>query len=63
LPLVLLDEVGAHLDRRRRAELCRELEALGAQAWLTATDPDGFEMLRGEAQFFRVEQGKVLVDV
>ena len=63
LPLVLLDEVGAHLDRRRREELCAELRALGAQAWITATEPDGFAALRGEAQFFHVDQARVLLDV
>jgi DNA replication and repair protein RecF len=63
LPLLLLDEVGAHLDRRRRGELTRELHALGAQAWLTGTEPDGFEELRGHAQFLRVDQARVLRDV
>jgi DNA replication and repair protein RecF len=63
LPLLLLDEVGAHLDRRRRGELASELCALGAQAWLTGTEPDGFEDLRGHAQFFRVDQARVLRDV
>ena len=63
LPLVLLDEVGAHLDRQRRQELCGELLALDAQAWLTGTEPDGFEPLRGHAQFLRIDQARVLVDV
>ena len=63
LPLLLLDEVGAHLDRRRRGELVRELHALGAQAWLSGTEPDGFEELRGHAQFLRVDEGRVLRDV
>jgi DNA replication and repair protein RecF len=63
LPLLLLDEVGAHLDRRRRGELAREVRALGAQAWLTGTEPEGFEDLRGHAQFLRVDQARVLRDV
>ncbi len=63
LPLVLLDEVGAHLDRDRRHQLCCEVSALGAQAWLTATEVDGFEPLRGAAQFLRVDQARVLLDV
>ncbi len=41
-PLVLLDEVCAHLDPMRRAALAAELEALGAQIWLTGTDPGSF---------------------
>jgi DNA replication and repair protein RecF len=53
-PLLLLDEVAAHLDPARRAALFGELAALGAQAWLTGTDAELFEGLRGRAQFFAV---------
>ena len=38
-PLLLLDEVAAHLDRTRRAALYDEICALGAQAWMTGTEP------------------------
>ncbi|TVQ29324.1 MAG: DNA replication/repair protein RecF [Geminicoccaceae bacterium] len=61
-PLLLLDEVGAHLDRRRRSELVHEILATGAQAWLTGTEPDGFEPLEGHAQFLTVDQAKVMFD-
>jgi len=50
-PLVLLDEVAAHLDAERRAALFEALLDLGAQAWLTGTDPGLFAVLRGRAQF------------
>jgi DNA replication and repair protein RecF len=53
-PVLLLDEVVAHLDGARRAALFDELAALGAQAWLTGTDDELFSGLRGRAQFFRV---------
>jgi DNA replication and repair protein RecF len=53
-PLLLLDEVAAHLDAARRAALFREILRLGAQAWLTGTDAALFEELRGRAQFFSV---------
>jgi DNA replication and repair protein RecF len=53
-PMLLLDEVVAHLDGARRAALFDELAALGAQAWLTGTDDELFAALRGRAQFFRV---------
>ncbi|HEX6977796.1 MAG TPA: DNA replication/repair protein RecF [Alphaproteobacteria bacterium] len=53
-PLLLLDEVVAHLDGARRAALFDEIAALGAQAWLTGTDDELFAGLRGRAQFFRV---------
>jgi len=55
-PLLLLDEVAAHLDPARRAALFAELAALGAQAWLTGTDAELFEGLRGRAQFFAVAE-------
>ncbi len=53
-PLLLLDEVAAHLDPGRRAALFGEILRLGAQAWLTGTDAALFEGLRGHAQFFSV---------
>jgi len=54
-PILLLDEVAAHLDARRRAALFDEVEALGLQAFLTGTDEMLFEGLAGRAQGFRVE--------
>jgi DNA replication and repair protein RecF len=53
-PILLLDEVAAHLDRERRTALFDELTALGAQSWLTGTDPEHFAGLAGRAQFFHV---------
>ncbi|HXA69444.1 MAG TPA: DNA replication/repair protein RecF [Stellaceae bacterium] len=53
-PLLLLDEVAAHLDPARRGALFGEILRLGAQAWLTGTDAALFEGLRGRAQFFSV---------
>ena len=53
-PLLLLDEVAAHLDETRRAALFDEILALGAQAWLTGTDAHLFRPLRGLAQFYGV---------
>ncbi|MDB5495147.1 MAG: recF, partial [Phenylobacterium sp.] len=54
-PILLLDEVAAHLDGRRRAALFDEIEALGLQAFLTGTDEHLFEGLAGRAQGVRVE--------
>jgi DNA replication and repair protein RecF len=54
-PILLLDEVAAHLDARRRAALFDEIEALGLQAFLTGTDEHLFEGLAGRAQGVRVE--------
>ena len=54
-PILLLDEVAAHLDARRRAALFDEIEVLGLQAFLTGTDEMLFDGLAGRAQGFRVE--------
>ncbi len=56
-PLLLLDEVAAHLDEERRAALFERLGALGAQAWLTGTDPAQFAGLSGRAHFYHVADG------
>ena len=60
-PLLLLDEIAAHLDRGRRAALFDEIEGLGAQAWMTGTDAGLFDALRGRATFVAVEAGALTV--
>lgn len=59
-PVLLLDEVAAHLDAERRAALYDEICVLGAQAWLTGADPGLFEALEGRARFFSVAQGSIV---
>jgi DNA replication and repair protein RecF len=54
-PILLLDEVAAHLDSRRRGALFDEIEALALQAFLTGTDEHLFEGLAGRAQGVRVD--------
>jgi DNA replication and repair protein RecF len=54
-PVLLLDEVAAHLDAMRRAALFEAVDALGAQAWLTGTDAAIFAPLGARAQFFLVQ--------
>jgi DNA replication and repair protein RecF len=51
-PLVLLDEVSAHLDRARQSALYDEVCILGAQAWMTGTEADLFAPLGARAQHF-----------
>jgi DNA replication and repair protein RecF len=58
-PLLLLDEVVAHLDPGRRAALYDELAALGAQVWMTGADPALFAEIALRAQFFEVRPGHV----
>lgn len=55
-PILLLDEVAAHLDTGRRAALYGEVEALGAQAWMTGTGPELFEGLAHGATYFEVTE-------
>ena len=61
-PLLLLDEIAAHLDEARRAALFDEISALGAQAWMTGTDRRLFDALDGRAQFFTVADGALAPD-
>jgi DNA replication and repair protein RecF len=56
-PILLLDEVTAHLDAERRAALFAEILRLGAQAWMTGTDAEAFSWLSGKARFWRVDDG------
>ena len=58
-PILLLDEVAAHLDEKRRAALFAELLRIGSQAWLTGTDRAAFSALMNDAQFLLVEDGRV----
>jgi DNA replication and repair protein RecF len=59
-PLLLLDEIAAHLDPRRRAALFDRLLRLEGQAWLTGTDEAPFGPLRHAAQFLSVNDGNVV---
>ncbi|MEP3277790.1 MAG: DNA replication/repair protein RecF [Stappiaceae bacterium] len=59
-PVLLLDEVAAHLDAERRAALFDQLDALGGQCWLTGTDRAYFTSLGSRAQIFNVQDGHVL---
>ncbi len=58
-PLLLLDEVTAHLDEARRAALFAEILDLGMQAWMTGTDVQAFSALAGRARVFDVEAGRL----
>ncbi len=59
LPLLLLDEVTAHLDVIRREALFEEILKLGVQAWMTGTDADLFSSIREDAQFFVVNNAVI----
>jgi DNA replication and repair protein RecF len=61
-PLLLLDEVAAHLDAERRAALFAALAVLPAQSFLTGTDAGIFAPLQGLAEGFRVGSGALVPD-
>lgn len=62
-PILLLDEVAAHLDAGRRAALYDEICALGAQAWMTGTGPELFSELGDRAQVLEVTERNGLSQV
>jgi DNA replication and repair protein RecF len=58
-PILLLDEVAAHLDRARRKDLLEALAALGSQSWMTGTDAQLFEAIGDAGAVFHVDDGLV----
>lgn len=56
-PILLLDEIAAHLDTRRRAALFAILESLRCQTFMTGTDTSLFSDLHGSGQFLTVSDG------
>jgi DNA replication and repair protein RecF len=58
-PVLLLDEVAAHLDPGRRAALFEILDGLNCQTFMTGTEPSLFSSLAGRAQFLMVSHGAV----
>jgi DNA replication and repair protein RecF len=58
-PLMLLDEVVAHLDQIRRDALFDELAGLSAQSWLTGTDAALFSGFGDRAQYYHVADAAI----
>ena len=58
-PVLLLDEVVAHLDELKREALLSKIKELGLQAWITSTDPLLFSSLKNEAMFMEVKNNQV----
>ena len=58
-PLLLLDEIAAHFDARRREALFSALAELGGQVWMTGADPALFEALKDRADIFKVTPGNL----
>jgi DNA replication and repair protein RecF len=57
--LLLLDEIGAHFDAGRRAQLFDILDRLGGQAIMTGTETRLFDALENRAQFFKISDSVV----
>ncbi|WP_026501255.1 DNA replication/repair protein RecF [Bartonella vinsonii] len=60
IPILLLDEMAAHLDPHRRAALFDILDDLGGQTFMTGTDRILFDALKGRAEFFEIKDGALL---
>ena len=61
-PVLLLDEVAAHLDEDRRAKLFEILLSLGGQVFMTGTDKILFSSIGDKATFFNIENAKILTE-
>jgi DNA replication and repair protein RecF len=59
-PILLLDEVAAHLDPGRRAALFERLGLAGGQVWMTGTEPGLFDSIGSQASRFRVSEGSIM---
>jgi DNA replication and repair protein RecF len=59
VPLLLLDEVAAHVDQARREALFGEILDLKAQAWMTGTDRSTFAAIEAQAQILAVNRGTI----
>ena len=55
-PILLLDEIAAHLDRQRRDTLYAEILRIGSQAWMTGTDEPAFDGIKNDAQFIALSE-------
>lgn len=62
VPILLLDEIAAHLDPGRRAALFSILDELGCQTFMTGTEAGLFSSIRGRAKFLIVDHGRVTPD-
>lgn len=59
-PVLLLDEIAAHFDEKRRQALFEEILSLNCQAWMTGTDRNNFEYLDDRAQIITVKDAEIV---
>ncbi len=60
VPILLLDEAGAHFDKKRRDALAQELLELNGQSWLTGTDKNLFEGFENDAEYYAISQNQAI---
>jgi DNA replication and repair protein RecF len=58
-PVLLLDEITAHLDIQRTNNLLDQIFALGSQTWLTGTKIELFDYINSKSDFFYINNGKL----
>ncbi|MDD3289093.1 MAG: DNA replication and repair protein RecF, partial [Alphaproteobacteria bacterium] len=59
IPILLLDDITAHLDETRREALFEEILDIGAQVWMSGTDTSSFRSFLKTAQHYQIEQGTI----
>tara|TARA_X000000950_G_C13893398_1_gene651780 strand:- start:95 stop:1303 length:1209 start_codon:yes stop_codon:yes gene_type:complete len=59
-PILLLDEISAHLDERRRSSLFELLENLESQIWMTGTESGAFSDILKMAEAYNISEGKIV---
>jgi len=60
LPILLLDEIVAHMDNKRLANLFDQISDIGSQAWLTGTSPEFFSHISDKTDIFEISDGKLI---
>lgn len=59
-PILLLDEISAHLDERRRSSLFELLQNLESQIWMTGTESGAFSDILKIAEAYNISEGKIV---
>jgi len=59
-PILLLDEITAHMDNKRLANLFDQITDIGSQAWLTGTSPEFFSYISDKTDIFEISDGKLI---
>jgi DNA replication and repair protein RecF len=61
MPVILLDDASAHLDRKSQEVFLKIVKDIGAQTWITSTFIENFDFLKGNAEFYKVEKNKIMI--